>query len=97
MNMFPHLARISNHVKFQQRKILMKSIVEAQFGYCPLVWMLHGRELNSRLNLIQERLSIVYKDYNSSFNDLLKIDMFVCIHHRNIQFLAFELFKIKGK
>ena len=35
------------------------------------------------------------KDYNSSFNDLLKNDKSVCIHHRNIQSLAIELFKVK--
>ena len=76
------LAKISNQINFQERNILMKSFVEPQFGYCPLVWVFHGRELNRRLNHIHERpLSIVYKVYISSFNDLLKKDKFVSIHH----------------
>ena len=74
----------------------MKSFVKAQFGYCPLVWMFHGRDINRKINHIHERfLGIVYRDYNSSFKDLLKKDKSVCIHHRNIQSLAFRLFKVK--
>ena len=83
-------------MSFQQRRFLLKSFVEAQFGYCPLVWMFHGREINRKINHIHERsLRIVYRDYNSSFKDLLKKDNSVCIHHRNIQSLAVELFKVK--
>ena len=90
------LSRLSNLMSFQQRRLLMKSFVEAQFGYCPLVWMFHGREINRKINHIHERsLRIVYRDYNSSFKDLLKKDNSVCIHHRNIQSLAVELFKVK--
>ena len=37
---------------------------------------------------------IVYRDYSSSLNDLLKRDKSVSIHHRNIQSLAVELFKV---
>ena len=79
------LSRLSNLMSFQQRRLLMKSFVEAQFGYCPLVWMFHGREINRKINHIHERsLRIVYRDYNSSFKDLLKKDNSVCIHHRNV-------------
>ena len=38
------LSRLSNLRNFQQRRLLMKSFVEAHFGYCRLVWMFHGRE-----------------------------------------------------
>ena len=58
--------------------------------------MFHGREINREINHIHERsLRIVYRDYNSSFKDLLKKDNSVCIHHRNIQSLAVEIFKVK--
>ena len=43
----------------------------------------------------ERSLRIVYRDYYSSFKDLLKKDKSVCIHHRNIQSLAVELFKVK--
>ena len=74
----------------------MKSFVEAQFGYCPLVWIFHGREINRKINHIHERsLCIIYRDYNNSLTDLLKKDNSVCTHHRNIQGLAVKLFKVK--
>ena len=48
------LSRLSNLMSFQQRRLLMKSFVEAQFGYCPLVWMFHGRELNRNINYMKD-------------------------------------------
>ena len=83
-------------MSFQQGRFLMKLFVEAQFEYCPLVWMFHSREVNRKINHLHERsLCIVYRDYNSSFNDLLKKDKSVSIHDRNFQGLAVELFRVK--
>ena len=39
---------------------------------------------------------MVYEDYTSSFEDLLTLDGSVTIHHRNIQKVAVEMFKIKN-
>ena len=83
-------------MSLNQRRKLMKTFIESQFDYCPLVWMFHGRIANKKISHLHERaLRIVYKDYISSFEDLLKRDKSVTIHHRNIQSLAIELFKIK--
>ena len=41
-------------------------------------------------------LRITYGDKSSSFQDLLKKDNSVSIHHRNIQALATEMFKVKN-
>lgn len=75
----------------------MKSFIESQFSFCPLVWMFcFSRKLNDRINHIHERgLRIVYDDYTSSFKHLLKINGSVTIHHRNIQLVAVEMFKVK--
>ena len=76
----------------------MNSFIESQFSHCPLVWMFClSRKLNGRINRIHERgLRIVYQDYTSSFEELLVKDETVCIHHRNIQLVAIEMFKIKN-
>ena len=40
----------------------MKSLIEGQFDYCPLVWMFHGRVLNRKINYLHERsLRIAYE------------------------------------
>ena len=59
--------------------------------------MCHNRRLNSRVNRIHERaLRIVFQDKNLSFQQLLVKANMVEIHHRNLQILATELFKVKN-
>ena len=75
----------------------MKSFITSQFGYCPLTWKLHSRALNKKINSIHERvLRITYNDSKSTFEELLNKDNSVSIHHRNLQVLAIEMFKIKN-
>ena len=57
--------------------------------------MFHSRMLNNRINNIHERaLRIVYKDFSSTFEQLLQKGGSFTIHERNIQALAIELYKI---
>ena len=75
----------------------MNAFITSQFGYCPLVWMFHSRELNNRINRIHERsLRIVYKNKESTFQQLLDRDKSVTVHHSNIRKLAIEIFKVKN-
>ena len=91
------LARIFPYIPLEQRKILMNSFFLSQFNYCSLVWMNHSRSLNNRINRLHERaLRLVYKDFNSTFSELLEIDKSVSIHQRNLQKLALEMFKVKN-
>ncbi len=91
------LARVRHHFSFQKRRMLLKTFIESQFSYCPLVWMFHGRVINSRINRLHERaLRLVYEDPTSSFEELLNKDMSCTIHQRNIQTLALEIFKTKN-
>ena len=91
------LARLSNFMCTNKKRLLMKSFIESQFGYYPLIWMFHSRGVNNKINHLHERsLRIVYENNISSFKDLLKRDKSFTIHQRNIQPLAIELFKVKG-
>ena len=86
------LGRLSNLMSIKQRTVLLKSFIESQFGYCPLIWMFHGTWVNNKINHLHERsLRIVYKDNNSSFKELHKKNNSFIVHHRNIQSLAIEL------
>ena len=92
------LSRISHFMKTQQRQIIMKSFINSQFGYCPLVWMFHSRKLNKRINKIHERsLRIVYDDTESTFRELLNKDNSFTIHERNIKTFAIELYKVVNR
>ena len=53
--------------------------------------------MNNRINRIHERaLRLVYQDNTLSFNELLELDNSVKIHHRNLQVLVTEIFKVKN-
>ena len=80
-----------------KRKVLMKAFVTSQFNFCPLIWMFHSRTLNNRINNIHERaLRLTYKDNQSSFKELLEKDHSVTVHHKNLQALVTEIFKVKN-
>ena len=88
------LARVVNFMNLAKRKSLMKAFITSHFN---LIWMFHSRQLNNRINKIQERaLRLVYKDNKLTFDDLLKLDNSVTIHQRNIQILTTEIFKVKN-
>ena len=89
------LARIAKLLPFHKRRILLKTFTESQFSYCPLVWMFCSRKLNNKINHIHERaLRMVYLDYTSSFDELLRNDKSTSIHHRKIHHVAIEMYKV---
>ena len=91
------LARISGYMDIPKRRTLMKSFITSQFGYCPLIWMFHSRGLHNKINSLHERtLRITYNDKTSTFQQLLEKDGSVSIHHKNLQALAIEMFKISN-
>ena len=90
------LARATPYMNLQKRKILMNAFFNAQFNYCPLIWMLHSRQNNNKIKHLHERcLRLIHNDKLSSYEELLEKDGSVSIHHKNIQSLAIEMFQIK--
>ena len=91
------LARISKYMNKDKLKLIMKAFVTSQFNYAPLTWMFHSRTLNNKINKLHERaLRLVYDKQNLTFQELLDLDDSITIHHKNIQTLAIEMFKIKN-
>lgn len=79
---------MSNVLTFSKLRLLLKSFVQSQFAYCPLIWMFCCRTLNNRINKLQERvLRILYKD------DLDR-DKSITVHDHNIKLLAKEMYKV---
>jgi len=92
------LARIAKYLDKDKLRALMNAFIKSQFNYCSLIWMFHSRTLNNKINRLHERaLRIVYKDYNSTFKELLQLDNSFTIHEMNLQKLATEMYKIKNQ
>ena len=72
----------------------MRAFITSQSQYCPFIWMFHSRQLNKKINKIQERaLRIIYKDAESTYSELLEKDCAVTIHTKNLQLLMTEMYK----
>ena len=53
---FSVLARLSSFMGSKHRRVLrIKSFIESQFGYFPLMWMFHSRRVNNKINHLHER------------------------------------------
>ena len=82
---------------FHQRRSILNSFITSRFSYYPILWMFHSRKLNERINHIHERaLILVYKDFNTSFQEMLIENNSLNFHHRNMQKLVTEIFKVKS-
>ena len=91
------LARISPYLDQSKLRALMRAFITSQFQYCPLIWMFHSRQLNQKINKIQERaLRITFKDTESTFSELLQKDSAVTIHTKNLQILMTEMYKTRN-
>ena len=86
-----------NLLTLSKRKTLLKSFVQSQFSYAPLVWMLCGKVANKKINRVHYKfLKMLYDDDTSTYEQLLdKYDEFT-VHQRNIQQLMIEMYKVKN-
>ena len=49
------LGRIVNYMPLEKRRIVMKTFIQSQFNYCPLIWMFHSRTIYNKINRLHER------------------------------------------
>ena len=83
-------------MNFEDTRVIMNYFVICHFSYCPIVWMFHSRKLNARINRLHERaLRVVYRDFDSSFEEILRKCRSTTLHQRNLQKLMTEIFKVK--
>ena len=59
--------------------------------------MFHSRKLNNHINQLHKQALInLYKDRKHIYEELLQKDRFVRVHHRKLQILVTEIFKVKN-
>ena len=92
------LSRISRYLDTSSCTFLFNSFVKSNFKYCPMVWHFCGKVNNDKIDKIQHRaLKIIYKDYVSSYEDLMLKGNVPAMLNKRLQGILREVFKsIKG-
>ena len=69
------LARVTLYITLEKKKIVMNFFFNAQFSYCPLIWMLHSRKNNNKNKHLHEPcLRLICSDKKFSYENLLEKD-----------------------
>ena len=77
-----------------QRTLIMNAFIFLQFGYCPLAWLFHSKKVNNCIsNIYESTLRIVFRDYESIFQQFLKQNKPGSIHIRNLQIFVTKIFE----
>ena len=88
------LRRIRKFFTLEQAKVLANSFVNTQFGYASLIWMFKSKNLMLKVSKIHRRtLSVVYDDYNSTYEEPLASQNDISIRQIHLKRLAIEVFK----
>ena len=83
-------------MNLQKIEVSMNAFFNAQFNYCPLIWMFSSSQNNNKIKQLHERcVRLIHNDKLPSYEELLEKDGSVSIHHKNIHSLAIETFRIK--
>ena len=85
---------ISKFLNEQCRMNVYKSFINANFNYCPMVWMFCGKTNLNKLEKLQERaLAVVYGDNSLDYDDMLQRSGQLRIRINLIRLVAIEMFK----
>ena len=88
------LSRLSNLMSFQQRRLLLKSLVEPQFRHCPLIWIFHGREISRKINRIDDRSVRISIENTIALSRIYLRRIILSVFIIEMQSCAVELFPI---
>ena len=53
------LSRITPHLGFKKKKLLINSFFISQFNYCQLIWICHNRTKNNKINRLPKCIGYI--------------------------------------
>ena len=88
------LKRLRRFLGIEQRKALIQSFVLSNSNFCLLVWMLPCvKSLNKMENLQKRAVRFMLSDYESSYDELLRLSSSCAINVRLKRNLCVEIYK----
>ena len=89
------LGRISKYLTLKSRQAIYHTFILSNFNFCPLVWHFCSKENTQKLEKVNYRaLRFVYRDFDTSYEDLLKRSKACSLELSRIKMVAIETFKI---
>ena len=86
-------SRVVKYLDGQKAKLLYNAFIMSTFNYCPVIWMFCGKRSNKKVNRVHKRaLTILFNDYDASFEELLERVNERSIHVKNLQNLLIEVY-----
>lgn len=79
---------VTHYINLKQQRNPVKALIASQFSYLPLTRSFHYGNLKTKINKIQERFVRLFYWYNLRISELLVLDNFVTVHHKNLQALV---------
>ena len=66
--------KAARHLSTETKLLIYKSFIRSNFSYCPLVWHFYSKSSTDKMEkkLQYRALRLVYSDFISSYEDLLK-------------------------
>ena len=89
------LSRLNTYIVRPQALMICNAVMLSNLNYCPLVWLFSTKAANNEINCTHKRaLGILFKECDSSFDELLEKSESVKIHVPNLQKLMIEINEI---
>ena len=93
-NQLNAISRLHRYLGFKEKEILINSFVYANFNYYPLIWHFSPAKSVRKIERIQViALRILYNDFESDYEVLLKQSGKCTMEVRRLRTLALEIFK----
>ena len=93
-NQLNAISRLHIYLGFKEKEILVNRFVYANFNYCPLIWHFCAAKSVRKFERIQERaLRILYNDFESDYEVLLKQSGKCTMEVRRLRTLALKIFQ----
>ena len=90
------LRRISKFLDTSARLKIFKSYIHSNFSYCPIAWIFCGKVNSVKLEKLQERaLRFVFRDFESTYDELLTRANILPLSLFRLRFLAIEIYKCR--
>ena len=93
-NQLNALGRIHHFLSQKEKKMMINTFIYSNFNYAPLAWHFSSRNSQKKIEKVQDRcLRLLFDDYSSSYENLLKKSGKPSMEVRRLRILALEIFK----